>query len=290
MAQPTPPYKPSRAAQSHTQPAAPQATKSAGEWQNNPFLVDVDGFTKMFTYAKTIAIIFLVLSILSALSNAAPNNPGRTADGEVKVSPQIESIGVEQVLVLAGVVSVFVIGFLLIAIFVTGVSDYAAHAVAQRRKVTLAEACKAVAARFPSYLLLQLLIFAKVLLWTLLFIVPGIIMALRYSLAGTSFFAQKLSPSESIQHSLKLTKDGWMTTFASFGVFNLVTLGVISGVTQPGIQGVLYRQFSAYDKAGIPKPGAHLLSILFTVLFGLLIGFILLGMLAFIGLSVIGFS
>ncbi|HCH34953.1 TPA: hypothetical protein DEW05_05530 [Candidatus Saccharibacteria bacterium] len=217
MAQPTPPYK---ASTEHTtasgQPTPPQQSASSAEYENNPFFVGLNGFTRMFAYAKSLAIIFLVMSIAGFIANMTQERPEKGEAGEAAATPAIDSITIEQILFIAGIASVFVLGIVLISVFINGLSSYASYAVAAQRKVTFQEAIKAVAKRYPAYFLMQLIIFIKVLLWTLLLIVPGIIMSIRYSLAGTSFFAKDLSAKESIKHSLTLTKGGWMTTFASY--------------------------------------------------------------------------
>lgn len=289
MAQPTPPYK---ASAQHTstsgQPTPPQQSAASAEYENNPFLVGLNGFTKMFAYAKSLAIIFLVMSIAGFLANVAQERPGQDEVSKEAATPTMDSITIEQILFIAGIASVFVLGIVLISVFINGLSSYASYAVATQRKVTFQEAVKAVAKRYPAYFLMQLIIFVKVLLWTLLLIVPGIIMSIRYSLAGTSFFAKDLSAKESIKHSLTLTKDGWMTTFASYVLINLPTFGIIAGVTQPGAQGILYKQFNSHQESSTPKPGAHILSVVVTVIVGLLLALVIMAMIAFLGLVLTG--
>ena len=290
MAQPTPPYQaPAEHTSTSGQPTPPQQSAASAEYENNPFFVGLNGFKKMFAYAKSLAIIFLVMSIAGFIGNLAQEKPGQDEASETAATPVIDSITIEQILFIAGIASVFILGIVLISVFINGLSSYASYAVATQRKITFQEAVKAVAKRYPAYLLMQLIIFVKVLLWTLLFIVPGIIMSIRYSLAGTSFFAKDLSANESIKHSLTLAKGGWMTTFASYVTINLPTFGIIAGVTQPGAQGILYRQFNSHQESNTPKPGAHILSVVVTVITGLLIALVIMAMIAFLALAFTGY-
>jgi hypothetical protein len=111
-----------------------------------------------------------------------------------------------------------------------------------------------------SYLWLQIIISFKVFLWMLLFIVPGIIMAVRYSLASVAFFDEKkqLRGTAAIRESLRLTKGAWITTYASTTLFNILTLGAMNSAITTAANAVLYKQF---EKIGDDKkPDAHWLS------------------------------
>lgn len=281
----------------------PLPPKGDSEHKNNPFTIAIDGIGALFTYAKSIAIVIVVLSVLGWLGNAASsaadvlyNNDYSTSQedtmpfefpaADTDYNP--ETIGT--VLAVLGVVFLVVLFFILIASFVIyGVTDVAAAAASQHKKVTFGQACSQLFKRFPGYIGLRLLVFVKVFLWSLLFIVPGIIMSVRYSLAGTAYFAKGMKASEAINYSTKITKDNWMTTFASFGWFNLVTLGAVQMLVQTGAQALLFRQFDEIEQSsGRQKLATHALSIVFTVLYFVLIALILgLLALAAIGLYMI---
>lgn len=122
------------------------------------------------------------------------------------------------------------------------------------------------------------------------FIVPGIIMAVRYSLAGVAFYDEKknLRGNAAIQESIRMTKNGWITTYASNALFNILTLGVISTIVSTGANAVLYRQF---EQSGDKKPAAHWLSwvTLLLPLILLLTAIILIVTVAFV-LGILGIS
>lgn len=285
MAQPTPPESKTIEGETNIsgggQPLPPTETGEA-VYENNPFKVAIRGIEGLFHYAKTIAIIMLVLSIIGVLSNAI-SNANDTLNPQSDTSPlwggegtgtssNPDMAGFLTLLLVAGsIILIFTIIVWFVAIIINGIRDVSAAAVADRKTITLRQAFSTLFKRFGGYVWLQILILVKVLLWSLLFIIPGIIMAIRYSLAGTAFFARDMKASQALKHSTEITKGGWITTFASYGFFNLVTLGFISALIDTGSRSILFRQFDAHHKSNTPKPSAHALSIVYLVLVILLV-------------------
>jgi hypothetical protein len=112
----------------------------------------------------------------------------------------------------------------------------------------------------PGYLWVNIIMLVKLFLWTLLFIVPGMIMAVRYRLSGTVFFAEGKRGNAAVKRSAELTKGAWFTTFAGYGLWNLITFNQIQQLVAPGVSAILYRQLRALTDAGESKPSAHWLS------------------------------
>lgn len=296
MTQPTPP--PFHAGQdvalaASGQPLPPSADTQATEYQNNPFTIALDGISGVFTYVKVVGIILVVLSVLGVLGNAASSvydlatnsqesKPAHTSTTDTPDNSPAASneqlLGIFLIAGVFGLAAVIIVG--LIATVFTGIRDVSAAAVANKEKISFGEVLSRLFQRFGGYLWLQILMNVKIFLWLLLFIIPGIIMAVRYSLAGTAFFARNMKANQALQHSTSITKNGWMTTFAAQGFFNLITLGLISGLVDLGSRAVLFRQFDAYATAGKQKPGAHLLSILFFAGYVLIVLLILAGLVA----------
>ena len=254
------------------QPAAP---KPAKDYINNPFRVALTGLQQLFAFAQAVAIIALVLSVLgnvissaSGMINSTSSTSSSATEAEVteSLSSALNSIDATQVGAIVGIflfigLIVFIIGAVLNAYM-----DAASAAVAQQQKRSFGAISKQVFDRFGGYLWLTIVRAVKIFAWSLLFIIPGVIMSIRYSLAGTAFFARNAKAVESINYSTKITKGAWMTTFASYGFFNLVTLGFLSAVIGAGAQGVLYRQYASCDQNGQTKPSADVWSVVFTVL------------------------
>ena len=161
-----------------------------------------------------------------------------------------------------------------IGIIFRGITDYTSAQLAAGKQVTLNDAFRAVFGSFWSYTWVLFMAGIKTFLWTLLFIIPGFIMSYRYSLAGIVFFDKAIKGGAASTQSAALTKGAWLTTFASQSLLNMITLGAIPMLLQPGTNGVLYRQFDAISGR---KPRAHFLSWL-TLLLPFIFSILLFGL------------
>ena len=238
-------------------PEQPTVTK----YENNPFLLALNGIQALFALAKPVAIFFLVLSVLNVLSGLIDTgSPSDSAASERETDEFIKSVQSfsTDAWITIGVVAVVVfIGLFVIGAIINGIADYTASRLAKGKKSGLKEAFSATIKRLGGYLWLKIIVAVKTFLWSLLFVVPGIVMSYRYSLAGVAFFAEDIKAHESVKRSLVLTKGAWLTTFASQTLFNLITLGFIAPLLMPGTLALLYRQFTAQPDQ---KPAAHILS------------------------------
>lgn len=238
-------------------PEQPTITK----YENNPFLLALNGIQALFALAKPVAIFFLILSALNVVSGVIDTgSPSDSATSERETDEfikTVQSFSTETWITIGVVVVVVFIGLFVIGAIINGIADYTASRLAKGKKSGLKEAFSATIKRLGGYLWLKIVVAVKTFLWSLLFVVPGIVMTYRYSLAGVAFFAEDLKANESVKRSLVLTKGAWLTTFASQTLFNLITLGFIAPLLMPGTLALLYRQFAAQpDK----KPAAHILS------------------------------
>lgn len=274
MSQPTPPsFQPAHPTNTPSgQPLPPTLTAASSDnsYQNNPFTLALEGIGSLFTYVKPIAIALLVVGLLTFAGNAASTAADIYTANNPEATPSAETSGGDfdmSLLIVTGLIvfAVSVVVFIIVAIF-KGAGEVAAAAAANQEKLSFGQTFSRLFARLPGYLLLQLLIIIKVLGWTLLFIIPGIVMSIRYSLAGTAYFARNMSAGQALRHSVSITKGGWITTFGSLGLFNLVTLGALPLLVQTGVQSALFRQFDAYAQKGLQKPGPHGLSIAYLIL------------------------
>ncbi|MDD4312588.1 MAG: DUF975 family protein [Eubacteriales bacterium] len=99
---------------------------------------------------------------------------------------------------------------------------------------------------FVNALLLRLLMFVKILLWALLFIIPGIVAAFRYSMAPYIMAENPdLSATEAIEESKRMMTDNkWRLFCLEFSFIGWWLLAALTG----GIGGVFLRP---YVKAAI---------------------------------------
>lgn len=266
-------------------------TTTLKDYENNPFMVALDGIKIFFDKAQGVAIAMLVLAGLSFVAGVISTIIDAFAEDEPSVSTQrvvpttgntaspesvsqaiqntINQVSPEQwaamSIALIFIFAIVAVSFVFSA-YLKSVVDYTSARIARGHKVDLGEALKGGAQRFGGYLWLQVLIAVKTLLWSLLFIVPGIIMMYRYSLAGISYYDKKVSATNAIKDSLTLTKGAWLTTYASTVLFNLVTLGIAQFFVESSARVRLYQQLDHVTKKGELKPSAHILSWLTLIL------------------------
>lgn len=267
-------------------------------YENNPFYIGLNGLKTLFANAQSVAIFAIVLSVAYFLSNSASSvaDMARTANTSQEELAKQEAATNAQIteffaqdpgrLVVAGVIGASAVFLIVVVIlWLYGALEYTAARLAQGEKVELKTALRETGKELASYIWLYIIITFKVFLWTLLLIIPGIIMSVRYSLAGTAFFAEGKRGNAAVKRSLELTKGAWFTTFAGTGLWNLITFGAITWLIQPGANAVLYSQLSQVTDAGQAKPPAHWLSWLTLIipitLFVLFVGAMLLIVIAF---------
>lgn len=111
---------------------------------------------------------------------------------------------------------------------------------------------------YGSYLATVLLLFIIILLGTLIFIIPGIILATRLSLAPIIVYAENKKAISALKRSVQLTKGH---TFEMLGALTAQTIitgnGLIStAAAQSGIVG-RYHEIVNLEKASSPKPKTH---------------------------------
>jgi hypothetical protein len=226
-------------------------------YENNPFFITSNGITLFANLARGVFVLFLVFSLISILADSfSPDPKPKSFDS---MAAMVNGWSVHDWTLIIG--SGLVIGLavaMLFALF-SGVSAYTSYKLSQNKQVFLSEAFREAFDNLWSYLWLQIIITVKIILWTLLLVIPGIIMSVRYSLAGVAFFDEKkkLRGNAAIQESLRLTRGAWITTYAAHNLFNFLTLYTISSVVSTAANATLYKQFT---QTGDKKPDAHWLS------------------------------
>ena len=257
-------------------------SKAATPYENNPFYVAIQGIELLFNKAKGVGIFLAIFAVVSLFSSLPSSFMPATQVNDTNVSSSeqiaqdeadakefvstVQNIPVQFWLVLALIVLIVFAFALFIGFFIQGVIDYTSAQLALGKEVSFSEAAKGTLSGFWGYAWVMFLAGLKTFLWTLLFIIPGIIMAVRYSLAGTAYFAAGKKGNEAINHSLSLTQGAWLTTNASQVLLPLITFGVAGALFSPGTKAVLYRQLDAVTAKGEAKPAAHILSWLVLVL------------------------
>jgi hypothetical protein len=271
-------------------PSKPSETKVVS-YENNPFFVATNGLDLLFKKALPVGILIAILVGLSTLASlpsmfVPPAEAPQTNNTSVEEPFVFPSIPAEVWITGSMIVLLILAIIIVISIVAKGILDYTSARIARGETVTINEAFRVVFSNFWGYAWVQVIAAVKTFLWTLLFIIPGIIMSVRYSLAGVAYFDKQLRGNESIKHSLTLTKNAWLTTYASQNLLNILTLGFIQPLLVPGTNAVLYRQL---EGAKDTKPQAHLVSWL-TLIIPVILVLLVLSMLFFTVWAFINYS
>lgn len=235
-------------------------------YTNNPILIAVRGVERLFAYAKPLAIVLLVVSLLLVVAQMttgtyAENPAPATDDATVGSLDKASAVAVVLALLPLGLAGVLLFVALVLAfIFLAGVVDASAAASANNRKITLSQAIGEVMQNFWPYALMRLIVAVKILLWTLLFVLPGIYFSYRYVLSGVVFFAEGARGNAAVKRSLRLTSGAWLTTFTSFGIVNILTLGAVQLLCDAGTSAELYSTYKTTIDAGKTHPRPHVVS------------------------------
>ncbi|MDB5183702.1 MAG: hypothetical protein JWO07_383 [Candidatus Saccharibacteria bacterium] len=257
------------------------AKPSKRHYENNPFFIASSGITLLFNLAQGVAIMLIILSVLGLFGNAfsPPPDPNARELTSADFMNTFSGWTTTEWLMLGAASLIIGLAIIMISALFTGVSAYTSARLAQNEDVRIRTAFAESFDKLWGFIWLQIIVFVKVLLWSLLFIIPGIIMAVRYSLANVAFFddTQNLRGNDAIKESLRLTKGAWITTYASTALFNMLTFFAISSVVSTGANAVLYRQLQEHSDK---KPAAHWLSWLTLVLPFALISLIIFGLIA----------
>lgn len=232
----------------------------------NPFSVTIEGLTLLFSRAQSIALFLIAVIIVGFIFNMTTPAPEFTKDSTGKATeefiknafqapPEVQLTWVGMGLVLA-------LFYMAVTTMLHGISSYAALQLSKNNEVKLSEAFNAVLENFGRYFVMYFLMNLKIFLWSLLFIIPGIIAYYRYSFAGILFFDpdKKLRGNEALAGSSRLAKKGLLTIFASQFLFDVITFFYANRLITLSSQSVLYREYAALEAANAKKPSAHIIA------------------------------
>lgn len=255
-------------------------------YNSNPFTLAFDAMSRMFNKNAPWAITVLVLALFGFFgqlgSNIASmvnkNDTMNSSYGTTFSSNTNWDVSMVVAVIVIVFVGILVFGTLaaIVSTYIQGMFSYVAIKSEQEKEVTFHEAFTATSKRFWRLFFAQLLAYLKIFGWTLLFIIPGIIAALRYRLLPYIIMSEpetETGISKSHDASKALVKGRLMEVFGIGTVATIVPiLGTLLGLTG---NAALYNQLSYYNKNKLEKPKIHWLNYL---------GLILLGVLALFGM------
>ena len=220
----------------------------------NPFTLGIEGVKLLYNKGRGVFWLALAAGILGLITNSVPA-PSEESDTQ-SLSGQ-EAVGVLILIffVLAALLALFVI--------VWGMFGYTSSELTKNKHVKFSDAFKVSYKNFWRIALVIVIMSLRIIGWTLLLIIPGIIMSVRYTLSAVVIFAEPgLSAGQVVTRSAELTKKAWFDTFASQTLLSVLSFGILSSNIQTGVQAILYKQLSELKKSGSEKPPTHWLSYL----------------------------
>lgn len=254
---------------------------SAPPYQSNPFSLSFNTFGQFFekNLGWAIALIFLpVVGFFFQILGSAVS----TISYDVQAASNLDTptaVGVVSIIfiIVAVIIAVTIVAGIALNTFIYGLFTYAALENDAGRKAGFNDAINAVTARFWRLFLAQLLATVKIFGWTLLFIIPGIIAAFRYSLLPFVIIDESASET-----GVKKSHDRVKALVAGrkrevFGVTTVATIiPIVGGINQLIGNAALYRQLQTYHDKKLKKPEIHWLNYLGFILLGLYILFIIM--------------
>lgn len=228
---------------------------------SNPFVLAYRAAKKLWEVNRGWGIFFIILGILSLFQSNynAPTNPSDTT-----VDPITSSSGIDPlVALLIGLAIVaFILFVTLASIYINALLNYVTLQSDKGQKVSLKQAMQAVRERFGVLVRANLLAFVKIIGWTLLFIIPGVIASLRYTLLSYLIMDEDekvdgQTAKETHDRVKQITKG---RLWEVFGVSFTSIVPVVGTLFNLSGNAALYHQLKLYTDKKLEKPSIHWLN------------------------------
>lgn len=230
----------------------------------NPFVAMWQGVTLVVSRAITVAVVLVIASVCVITGNNFITAQQAKFKEPAQVEQSIQSListPASTIALYAGMVLIISLSLFVIMVMIHGIQSYTAVMLSKGKSVTVSEAFNATLGQFGSYTILMLWMYIKITLWSVLFVIPGVVAYYRYSFAGLLFFEnKKYRGNAALEESTRLTKKGLLTIFASQYIPYLLTLGYGGNLSATGSLTTLYGTYTDFAKKKLQMPRAHILS------------------------------
>ncbi len=233
-----------------------QKVTESAEYISNPFVLAYRASQKLFNTNRGWAIFLIITGIFSTLSQGSDLSGRQPAQSAGTSTPPVS---IELVVFVASFVALFVIIVFVLSIYLSGILSYVTLQSEKSKKVGVREAIDATSKRFWRLCGSLALALVKILGWSLLFIIPGIIAALRYSLLSYVIMDEPAEKSvkESHERIKTLTKGRLLEVFG-MGFTSIVPF--VGALFNTAGNAALYRQLQISTDKNIEKPKIHWLN------------------------------
>ena len=257
-------------------------------YDSNPFTLAFNALGRLFTTNVGWAIALLVVSFFvfigqmmsnliqiaskNSLQNSSQYSAPAASTHVASTTPVNVGLVVIIVLVLVLFVALIFTISTAISVFISGMFSYVAIQSEQGKSVNFSEAWSETTKRFWRLFKAQLLAGLKIIGWTMLFIVPGIVAAFRYTLLPFVIMgepAKERGARSSHTLTKKLVKGRLMEVFGIATVAGIVPF--VGPVLRLSGNAALYDQLNEYNTLNKQKPKIHWLNYLGLILLAILL-------------------
>ncbi len=259
---------------------------SVAPYESNPFTLSFNALSKFFNANSNWAIAIIILgifgfiaqilrAILETVRDSSSHSTGSSALSNS--SPLSPSLVIAIIIVVVVVVIFAVVISTVINTFLQGMFSYVALKSNQGINVTFKEAFNQTLRRFWRLFGANLLATLKIVGWSFLLIVPGIIAGLRYSLLSYVIMDEDQEHGgigQSHQRVKSLVSDRLLEVLGIATVAAIIP--IVGGLLSIAGKGSLYRQLQVYSDGNLQKPKIHWLNYLGLILIGVLFAFIII--------------
>jgi hypothetical protein len=248
-------------------------TEATPKFESNPFKVIFNGFSNLFKYNQTLAIVILIVSLFGVFGQMF--NPGYFGGGGGGTSTSSSTSTGEPTADIVGIILlvIFIIALISLPVIIfistmySGFVSYVAWKTSRQETTDFGEAIGAVWKKFWTVLWANTIVFFKILGGLILFIVPGIRAAMRYNMVLFPIFDEDANARQAIAKSKEVTRGHLLEIFGMNVAAAIIPL--VSQTMLIGGQSIMYPQLKHLGDKKAAKPKVHWLNYLGFILLGL---------------------
>lgn len=250
------------------------------KYESNPFKVIFTGFSNLFNYNQTMAIVILFVTLFGSFWQLFGYGfgGGGTAPATTSTSAGTQHVNIIPIIIALAIVGLVVGAIaLFIQTVVQGAIAFVIYKTSKGQKTDLNETMSMTFKKFWTIFWIQVIVFFKVFGGLILFIIPGVRAMLRYNLVLLPVFDENLSSREAVARCKAITKDHLIEVFGMVVAAGIIPL--VGPIMQIGGRTVMYPQLKHLKDTGSAKPKVHWLNYL---------GFILVAVVTLMMFMIIG--
>lgn len=247
------------------------------KYNSNPFTLAFDAMGRMFSSNAGWAVAVIIAGILGffwqILTNAAQfiNSEEASASsiGQLASGSSEATTIIAMVILIGTIISAVILVSVVIGTYIQGMFTYVALQSETNTKVGFKEAFDATSKRFKRLFLAQLLANLKIIGWTFVFILPGIVASFRYALLP---FVIMSDPESEKGVGTSHDKTKALVKGRLWEVFGVSTVGgivpVVGSLLELTGNAALHNQLKLYNENNLEKPKIHWLNYIAFIVVG----------------------